>query len=199
MSTLAPSCILALATLGGGTIDQIDVLAVDWTRGMVAYRLIHHEDADPGAGLDEEEAPACNYPGMQAWPRSGVDLGWYSVAHPKERGRVTVYPAGGECVPPAAKRELERAKREIAARGLDIEQRPASVAAERGVLTVTLAGKPVRIERVPDDPDDDFIAENHRQEDLSMDGMYPGLRGVAAARRGSSSRSSTPTCRRASI
>lgn len=137
----------------------LEPLDFDLERGLVAYRRVYRL-------VGESPSVDCQYPGMQAHPTAGVQLGVYDLGAQQVMKVFTPYAAARNrerCTAfEAAKRSLGQAKAYLAAQGLSPTAKPAplvarsSQQAERGRWTIERpGGREVIVERFDADSSSD--------------------------------------------
>jgi hypothetical protein len=122
----------AAGTLKATSVDEFDVLAIDFDRGYAALKIVHTVPADPDGGSPID----CAYPGMKKWPKDGVTLALWDLGKRAVAEQWVIYAVATsteECSPAATNEaNLTAAKARFAAVGLDITKPPTPITAADG-------------------------------------------------------------------
>ena len=139
---LAEPAPLALGPIEG-LLNRFELFDISLAKGFAAYRVTAH-----GTYADENGpygSVKCRYPGMKAYPKSGVVIRSWDLGAGKAAQSWTLYAIAersSECSAKAVnERNLAAANAAITALGLDMTRKPSLVRARRGRLTLRVGGK----------------------------------------------------------
>ncbi|MEQ1500687.1 MAG: hypothetical protein ABMB14_00585 [Myxococcota bacterium] len=133
-----PPALGSAAGPGTAGTDRIEVLAIGWDTGQLAFRRVSQPDG----------ATDCGYPGLAAGASAGIGL--WSLDERRELRWFDVYaPADdpSDCTSFAASRAaLEGATRVLGAVGLPLDPRPAPIAIDSAGAVIDVGGRAVTVQ-----------------------------------------------------